>query len=631
MIVFRRTLGVALGLLLLPVYLLAMVSCQIGATVLSADFYKDRFSDSKLYDFVLMELPLALVGEIRRSGDRSRELDEVVLMSYGLTDQEIVDSLNRALPPALLQQTLEQGLDEIVPYIAGERGGFILIVDLNEIGEALVEETKYILRESDAYTSLSEMVGRIVAEEVASGTEELNLGVSTERIAQAVMDTVTADWLRAQIESSLDELAPYLLGETDAFEVSLNVGELAERGASEAKDLLREAGAYDTLYEDVLETAIADRLDVDLLTPSGVEVVREELLGVIKVAAPEAWIREHVERLVDEGADWISGTSQEMSVVIDLRENKVAAHSALLDLTRRKVEEYLTDCPENLVALADVLIRARLQECRALSGATGPEIDEAVSLLKKHLDPEIETHVLANIPDSIHITDQDILWGDVDISEGHFASILEDVREITLRAQSFTEADLREELERISGPWTVDALKQVRSALSGGLVWTEQDLLSLVESELGHGELQDFQQARTWMSRFKALSWLAWIPVIVLLISIGLLGGRNWHSRVSWAAACLIGITSLLVVALQFLHSMWSSRIEEVRVETLGQLDPGSPSSLSTEMIVNKGFDVVTGAGSVFIDGLVRQSLIGLAIGLAVVAATIVWWHWRTT
>ena len=409
------------------------------------------------------------------------------------------------------------------------------------------------------------------------------------------------------MESSLDELAPYLLGETDAFEVSLNVGELAERGASEAKDLLREAGAYDTLYEDVLETAIADRLDVDLLTPSGVEVVREELLGVIKVAAPEAWIREHVERLVDEGADWISGTSQEMSVVIDLRENKVAAHSALLDLTRRKVEEYLTDCPENLVALADVLIRARLQECRALSGATGPEIDEAVSLLKKHLDPEIETHVLANIPDSIHITDQDILWGDDDISEGRFAAILEDVREITLRAQSFTEADLREELERISGPWTVDALEQVRSAL------------------------QDFQQARTWMSRFKALSWLAWIPVIVLLISIGLLGGRNWHSRVSWAAACLIGITSLLVVALQFLHSMWSSRIEEVRVETLGQLDPGSPSSLSTEMIVNKGFDVVTGAGSVFIDGLVRQSLIGLAIGLAVVAATIVWWHWRTT
>ena len=444
MTILRRILTVALGFPLLVLFLLGIVSCRISATLLSADFYKDRLSNSDFYGFALTDLPLTAVGEIRRSGDKSPDLDEILLMTAGLSDQEIVGSMNRVLPQDWLQDTLEQALDEIVPYIAGDRENFAIRAELNQNAETLVDEFKYLLRESDSYTFLSERIGEMAAEEVSAVSDKWELGVSNERIAQLVMNTVTAGWLQAEIERSLDNLAQHLLGETDDFDMPSEISEVARRASDEAKVLLQEAGAHDILYREVLNPTIADSL-----------------------------------------------------------------------------------------------------------------------------------------------------------------------------------------FESLGDQSTVDVLEKLRSALSGDLVWTEQNLLSLVESELGHEGLQGFQQARTWISHLQSLHWLAWIAVIVLLLSIGLLGSRNWPGRVSWAAAYLVGVTAILFVAFQVLSSTWNSRIEDARIESLGQIDPGSQFASSQELITDKGFEIVADMGHVLIDGMARQSLVGFVTGLVLLVGVVGWRYWR--
>ena len=300
------------------------MSCQISATVLSADFHKDRLSGSDFYRFVSTDLPFTAIGELRRSGSTSSELDEILFITSGISDQEVVSSLNRVMPPDRFQNIIEQALDEIVPYIAGDRDEFTLRVEVKESGE------------------------------------------------------------------------------TDAFDMRLEISEIARRGADEAKDLLQEAGAYDVIYEDILEPTIADRL-----------------------------------------------------------------------------------------------------------------------------------------------------------------------------------------FETFGGQSAVDILERVLNALSGDLVCTEHDLLSLIESELGHEGLQGFQQSRAWVSRFQSLRWLAWVPVVVLLISIGLLGGRNWPVRVSWAAAYLIGVAALLFAAFQALSSTWNRWVEDARIDALGQIDASSHFPLTQELIID--------------------------------------------
>ena len=444
MIFLRRTLTVALGFPLLAFFLLGIVSCQIGATVLSADFYKDRLSSANFYEFALTDLSLTVIGELRRSSDSSPEVEELLLMTASLSDQEIVASLNRVLPQSWLRDTLEQALDEIVPYVAGDTDGFALRVGLKERAETFVEEIKYLLRESDAYVSLSEKIGELVAEEAAGVADELNLGVSNELILQIVTSTLTADWLQAQIESSLDNFALYILGGTDSFDMRSEVLEIARLGTEELEYSLIEAGAPDILFENILEPTIYDSL-----------------------------------------------------------------------------------------------------------------------------------------------------------------------------------------LEDLGDQSTVDVLEKLRSNLSGDLVWTEQDLLSLVESEFGAEGGQVLQQARTWISGLQPLGWLAWVLVFALLISIGLLGGRNWPSRVTWGATYLVGVSVILFAAFQVLSSTWNRLIEDSRVESLAQSDSGSQFARSQELITGKGYEIVADAGHVFIDGMARQSLIGLVMGLALIGGVVGWRYWR--
>ena len=445
MLFLRRILTVVPGLLLLAFFLLAVASCQFSATFLSADFYKDRLSSADFYRFATTDLPLTAVGEFRRSGSGSEDFDQFLLMTSGLSDHEIVDSLNRVLPPDWLRDTLEQAMDEIVPYTVGERDGLTLRVDLNEKAETLVEEVKYLLRESDAYAFLSEKIGEIVAEDVAEAAGELGFSVNTDRIQQAVMSALTADWLQAEIESRLDKLPPYILGETDTFDMRSEIGEVARRAAEEAKRPLQEAGVHERLYETVLEPTIAD--------------------GIFQ----------------------------------------------------------------------------------------------------------------------------------------------------TLGGQS-----------------TVDILERLRGELSTGPVWTEQDLLSLIESEFGREEAEAIEQARSWASSIRSLRGPAWLIVILLLASIGMLGGRNWPSRVSWAAAYLVGTTAILFAAFQALGSTWNSQTEDAKAEALGQIELDSNFARSQEIITDKSFEIVADMGNVFIDGLATQSMIGFVIGVAALAGVVGWRYWQT-
>ena len=86
----------------------------------------------------------------------------------------------------------------------------------------------------------------------------------------------------------------------------------------------------------------------------------------------------------------------------------------------------------------------------------------------------------------------------------------------------------------------------------------------------------------------------------------------------------------ILYATFQVLSSTWNRLIEDSRVESLAQSDSGSQFARSQELITGKGYEIVADAGHVFIDGMARQSLIGLVMGLAVIGGVVGWRYWRT-
>ena len=66
--------------------------------------------------------------------DLPEQLDENPLVTVGLSTEEIVSSINRAIPPEYLQDIVEQVIEEVGRYVTGERDEFTVTIQAGEQG-----------------------------------------------------------------------------------------------------------------------------------------------------------------------------------------------------------------------------------------------------------------------------------------------------------------------------------------------------------------------------------------------------------------------------------------------------------------------------------------------------------------
>ena len=116
------------------------------------------------------------------------------------------------------------------------------------------------MRKADAYELLFK---RVVDPRVRDAMElELPLGVefAPDRLVESVRTIVPPVWVQGQVEGALDEVTPYFLGRSDTFEINVQLGDRVEIALEEVKALLREADAYELLYDGVIEPEVVKNL-----------------------------------------------------------------------------------------------------------------------------------------------------------------------------------------------------------------------------------------------------------------------------------------------------------------------------------------------------------------------------------
>ena len=76
-------------------------------------------------------------------------------LPFGLeiSSERLVTSARRVAPHDWVQTNVEAALDELTPYVVGDRDTFEVKVQLSDRAELALEEVKALLRESDATTS----------------------------------------------------------------------------------------------------------------------------------------------------------------------------------------------------------------------------------------------------------------------------------------------------------------------------------------------------------------------------------------------------------------------------------------------------------------------------------------------
>ncbi len=199
MIWVGRIISIPLGVVFFVLLLVTLVLLQINATFLDPSFYPKELEKADIYRFALVDLLTSAIDEYREQ-EPPEGLDENPLVTSGLSTEDIVSSVNRAIPPGWIQELVEQSFDEVGRYLTGERDQFAVTVKAGDQVVIVKDEVKALLRKADAYNLLYDQQVIPTVEDAVD--QELPLGVelSADQVITAVRKVAPPDWVQEQVE-----------------------------------------------------------------------------------------------------------------------------------------------------------------------------------------------------------------------------------------------------------------------------------------------------------------------------------------------------------------------------------------------------------------------------------------------
>ena len=631
MIWITRALSLVVAAVFFFVLLTTLVVWQVSGFFLDPESYASLLDDNDVYEFALTDLPTAVLGDRRAveeamAGDK---VEDTPLLASGLMTDRIVAGLNRAVPPDWLQEAVERNIDELGGYLTGRSDDFTLLIATDERADVLLAELRALLEESDGYAILHELVLIPRIEEAAAGWAREGLPggvqVSDERIAEAARAVLPPEWAREQGQRMFDEVAPYVKGDTDEFVISVPLADRVDIAAAEVKDILAESPAYDLLYDEVIAPEMLKELGdtIDGL-PFGETVSSAEVVSALRDAAPPSWVRVQVERLIDEATPYIAGRAEGFDFEVSLAENKRLAHGPLTRFVERKIQariDRLPVCRTPEQALSPLLSGTpKLPTCIPPSRTHSELLGE----LGIDIGAEVTRLVLDQVPDSVSFSHERLRDAFEEAGAGDSVERLDEIRSLMRDGWTYTQDDLREDLTGRGNEGVYDALQDARSLLADGWTYTTADFTEDVIESDGAEAMADIDRARTAVAAARTYRWLLFLPALLLLAGVGLLGGRDWWGRLVWGAAALIVCAAAVAVLSGLVYpAVASPLIDEARWQAIGDIDPAEDYADTGRLVAGKTFDVIESVSDGLASGVATVSLV-LAVAAAVVLAAVI-------
>lgn len=621
MIWLRRFLIIPLGLVFVVLFVLTLVIFRLSETFLEPEFYKDELAKADIYNFALVDLPTSGIEELRSKTPDffSETLTENPLDTTELTTDDIVSSFGKILPPAWVQEQVEQVIDQAGGYITGESDSFEINVTAAERVTATTDEVGELVRKALLYDLLFDEfvtpeIDKALSEE---GTLPFNVSLTGEDLVAAVQRVAPEDWVKDQVDHALDEVTAYMVGDQDTFEINVLLAERADIALDEIKTLLLKADLFELLFDEVMDPMLEGSLSQFTELPFGVGITQEEISSALRELVPPSWLEEQALGVIDEAGPYLIGKTDTFQAVIPLADRREVALTIIADLAESKLNTLVEGLPEcGIGQLPFQGLFPSLDELPQCIPA-GFDAQTLIDLLDIDVTGGVGEMIGSQIPDEMVYNETDLrqaLGGDAGSSN---VDVLDNMREIIGQGWSYTEVDLREDL----GQDSTNVLDEVRAALNDGWTYSEVDFReSLADADSG-AFLENFDTFREQLARAKSLRFLVYILWAVLLALIGVLGGRHWGSKIAWAAATL-AISSVIVFVASgpVYNSIGQSKIDDLRVDVVQDME-----STTQLLAAEKGLAVVQMVADDFLGGIERSSLTLLVVAVVVFVAALAW------
>ena len=625
-----------MGAVFLAALLVTLLLIRLHGTLLEPGFYPELMRKSDVYRFVMGKALTTAIDEARRVdvGQFGGGLQENPIVTSGLTTRQIAAGVNRGMSSRDLEKLATPVLAQIGEYVRGDRDTVVVKIDAGTHVRSVTNEVHELLKESGSYMLLIERVleprVREAAGEMLGSDENVSVWMqylfggaegAEDRIVRVAMSTLTAEWLAGQVEYALDEFVPYLVGESDDFEIRLRLSDADVMAAlDETKSILREADAYELVYPGVIEPTLTNVLGAGVGLPYGVRITADEVMGALRQAAPPSWVQQQAETLIDHVGPYVVGNSDGFSTEIDLSGNKREAAAALADVAIGNAYLALSILPSCGTRAEVTAARRRLEQTLPRCAPPGVSVDEILRDSEPRIVGSIKSLVLEPIPDTVTF-DEARLRATLERSGGpETLERLDYVRDVMNEGWTYNHRDLRADLSQRGD--AVQVLDKARSFLSDGYSHT-YDVRPM--SGAGNRLEKTLDWGREQSDTVQRYQWIAFLMTPLTLVAVGLLGASGWRGRTVWmSSTALVSAIVIFLLSWPMQDALAATVIEQSGIDVSGP--SGGLFEGTSRLLSGKWVEVAETFSAEFAGGIRLYSLV-LAGAAIVPLLTAVFWR----
>ena len=622
----RRGAAVLVALAFAVTLFAALTLQALSTTFARPDFYPEQLERADVYRFVSADLADAFIEDLRQldADEFGEDFTGNPVAASGLTTRQVADALRRALPPEDIEALLAPAFEQAGEYAAGERDEVTITIDAGRHVEALVRELTALMRDSGAYARLLDdefdpMFREWADEALPPGEADsawltFLRGATGDSLVRVFRRVVTPEWLADEVEQSADALTDYLVGNTEGFELRIELDDAqATAAAEELEAILGDGDAYDLAQAAVIEPAVEQHVVATAELPYGITLTREEARAALSEAVSPAWADQQARVLAREVSAYVTGQADGFTAEIDIEPVKAAAAAALTDAATASLEASLRDLPQCTTAAE--IAASRDATRRALPSCIPPGVtaSEMASQARPNIAASIAGFIVDPVPDTVLLTESD-LRDAIRQDGGEDALIaVDDLRGLFTGGWTYTDADLRAELSDDAQT----ALDDVRAFLGDGYVIN-------VSAEDREGFEETLEGARDGTESVRRGRWVAAVLAIALLASVGALGGTSWRGRVAWGAAALLAAAGLIALVSGPVYQAASGAVlDAIRDEVASE--PGAAFALTSELLTNKLIDIAEMSFDAFAGSIARNSVVLAVLGVIALGVSLSW------
>ncbi len=615
----RPAFAVLFALVFAVLFIVALLVSRVVNTAGDPDEIAGVINRADLYDFAYDRVIDSALADITARGITIETgLDGAQTLAFddpARAQTSLKAFIETVLPREYVQRKVEEALGGIIPYASGRSDSFELDLEtsdrIDSVPEAVrVASERIGLGELVVSTILVPTV-RDLSDSITN--EAFGISLTPDEAEDAARRILPPEWIETNLFSVVDQTAPYFAGTQDELNVVITFRDRVPVAGQVLKDKLNDEDTLVTLvFEQVVDPLVASLVADSTVLAFGIAITESDVQEAVEIVAPADWVRAQGDGIIDAVVAWLVGATDNLEYTLELEERKADAATELDDLAIRKLDEQVAATP---------VCQTPVQATQALNSALAGQFptclpensSEVVNVMRPVISNEISNFVLTNVPDEITYSDADLraqLGADS-------LDTLDNLRDQVINGVGFTEQDIINQLAGGDDPQSIADAEEFLDIVRAGIVFDETEITDRMDA----AQLTRFDEIRDYISLGWTFRWIIFLPAILLLAIVVLIGGRNWTGRAKWAGAPVAIVAVIFFASIQIgWASTTSYRNFEVPEDALSLETRADFPALSALVYGDEFRNMAERVGSAWISGLAMSAVPWAVAGIVLFA-----------